>query len=156
MLLFLIGCDAFSESKTEFYNSTESINLSEENISSIKIKSTTNDITGTFGKPVKVNIVTNPTSKHLIYEGIEFGIIDDKVFRYYFNNYYQTSKGITMSNTKEDVIQAYGKDFYERVESGLDTIGYFDKVNMINLEIGFKENKAVLITIEKVELPNNN
>ena len=156
MLLFLIGCDPMSKSKMEFYNSTESINLSEENISSIKINSTTNDVTGIFGKPDKVNIVTNPTSKYLIYEGIEFGIIEDKVFRYHFNNNYQTAKGITVSDTKENVIQAYGENFYERVESGLDTIGYFDKENMINLEIGFKENKTVVIIIEKVEFPNHN
>ncbi|MCG7344546.1 hypothetical protein MHZ92_10395 [Sporosarcina sp. ACRSL] len=156
MLLFVIGCDPFAKSKTDFYNSTESINLSEENVSSIKINSTTNDVTGTFGKPVKVNIETNPTSKYLIYEGIEFGIMEDKVFRYYFNNNYQTAKGITVSDTKEDVIQAYGEDFYERVESGLDIIGYFDKENMINLEIGFEENKAAVILLEKVELPINN
>ena len=156
MLLFLTGCDPLSKSKMEFYNNTESINLSEENVSSIKINSTTNDVTGILGKPDKVNIVANPTSKYLIYEGIEFGMIDDKVFRYHFNNNYQTSKGITVSDTKEDVIQAYGEDFYERVESGLDIIGYFDKVNMINLELGFQENKTVLITIEKVELPNRN
>ena len=156
MLLFLIGCDPFAKSKKEFYNNTESINLSEENVSSIKINTTTNDVTGTFGKPIKVNIVTNPTSKYLIYEGIEFGIIEDKVFRYNFKNNYQTAKGITVGDTKEDVIQVYGDDFYERVESGLDTIGYFDKEDMINLEIGFKENKAVVITIEKVELTNNN
>ena len=61
-----------------------------------------------------------------------------------------------MGDTKENVIQAYGENFYERVESGLVTIGYFDKENRINLEIGFKENKAVIITIEKVESPNNN
>ena len=156
MLLFLTGCDPMSKSKMEFYNSTESINLSEENINSIKINSTTNDVTGILGKPDKVNIGANPTSKYLIYEEIEFGIIEDKVFRYHFNNNYQTSKGITVSDTKEDVIQAYGEDFYERVESGLDIIGYFDKINMINLELGFKENKTVLLTIEKVELPNHN
>ena len=61
-----------------------------------------------------------------------------------------------MGDTKENVIQAYGENFYERVESGLDTIGYFDKENMINLEIGFKENKIVLVMIEKIKYPKGN
>ena len=150
MLLFLMGCDPFAKSKTEFYNSAESINLSEENINSITLNSTENDVIGAFGKPVEVSDDTNPKSKYLTYNGIEFGIIEDKVNRYYFNNNYQTAKGITVGDTKENVIQAYGENFYERVESGLDTIGYFDKENMISLEIGFKENKIVLVIIEKV------
>ena len=156
MLLFLMGCDPFAKSKTEFYNNTESINLSEENVNSITLNSTENDVIGAFGKPIEVSDVTNPKSKYLTYEGIEFGIIEDKVIRYYFNNNYQTAKGITVGDTKENVIQAYGENFYERVESGLDKIGYFDKENMINLEIGFKENKTVVVIIEKIEYPNTN
>lgn len=156
MLLFLMGCDPLAKSKTEFYNGMDSINLSEENVNSITLNSTTNDVIGAFGKPIEVNVVANPKSKYLVYEGIEFGIIEDKVISYYFSNNYQTVKGIKVGDTKENVIQAYGENFYERVESGLITIGYFDKENRINLEIGFKENKAVIITIEKVESPNNN
>lgn len=154
MLLFLMGCDPFARSKTKFYNSTESINLSEEIVNSITINSTENEVIEAFGKPIEVSIVTNPKSKYLTYEGIEFGMIEDKVFRYYFNNKYQTAKGITMGDTKENVIQAYGDNFYERVESGLETIGYVDKDNMINLEFGFKENKAVVVIIERIEYPN--
>lgn len=157
MLLFLMGCDPFSKSKTEFYNSTESINLSEENINSITLNSTENDVIGAFGKPIEVSHVTNPKSKYVTYEGIEFRIIENKVTRYNFNNNnYQTAKGITVGDTKESVIQVYGENFYERSESGLDTIGYFDKENMMNLEIGFKENKTVIVIIEKVEYPNKN
>ena len=155
MLLVLTGCDPFAKSKMEFYNSTESINLSEENVNSITLNSTVNDVTEAFGKPIKVNIVTNPQSKYLVYDGIEFGMIEDKVIRYYFNNNYQTAKGISVGDTKEIVIQAYGENFYERVESGLNTIGYFDKEHRINLEFGFKENKTEVVIIEKVELPNN-
>ena len=40
MLLLLMGCDPFAKSKTEFYNSTESTNLSEENVNSITLNST--------------------------------------------------------------------------------------------------------------------
>lgn len=157
MLLFLMGCDPFSKSKTEFYNNTESINLSGENVNSITLNSTENDVIGAFGKPIEVRNVTNPKSKYVSYRGIEFGIIENKVIRYYFNNNnYKTAKEITVGDTKENVIQAYGENFYERSESGLDTIGYFDKENMMNLEIGFKENKTVIVIIEKVEYPNKN
>ncbi len=156
MLLFLMGCDPFTKNKSDFYNNTESINLSEENVNSITLNSTENDVIGAFGKPIEVKNGTNPKSKYLIYEGIEFEMIEDKVNRYYFNNNYQTARGITVGDTKESVIQAYGENFYERVESGLNTIGYFDKENMTNLEIGFKDNKTVILLIEKVESPNKN
>ncbi|MDW0118564.1 hypothetical protein QTL97_16680 [Sporosarcina thermotolerans] len=156
MLLLLMGCDPFAKSKTEFYDSTKSTNLSEESVNSVALNSTANDVTGAFGKPIEVNIVANPKSKYLVYEGIEFGIIEDKVISYYFNNNYQTTLGIKTGDTKENVIQAYGENFYERVESGLDTIGYFDKENMINLEIGFKENKIVLLMIKKIGYPIEN
>lgn len=156
MLIFLVGCDPFAKSKTEFYNSTESSNLSEENVNSITLNSTENDVIGIFGSPAEVSDVTNPTSKYLTYDGIEFGIIENKVNRYYFNNIFQTAKGITTGDTKDNVIQAYGENFYERAESGLDIIGYFDKENMINLEIGFKENKIVLVIIEKFGYPKEN
>jgi hypothetical protein len=107
MLLFLMGCESFGKSKMEFYNSTESSNLSEENVNSITLNPTENDVIGTFGKPAEVSDVTNPTSKYLIYDGIEFGIIEDKVNRYYFNNNYQTAKGITVGDTKENVPHNY-------------------------------------------------
>ena len=152
-LLFLMGCDPLAESKKDFYTSTESINLSEENVNSIILNSTENDVIEAFGKPLSVSEVTKPKSKYLTYNGIEFEMTEDKVNRFYFNTKYRTAKGITVGDTKDDVIQAYGKNFYERVESGQDTIGYFDKDNRINLEIGFKENKIVLVIIEKARDP---
>ena len=59
MLLLLIGCDPLSKSKMEFYNSTDSINLSEESMNSITLNSTTNDVTGVLGKPIKVGEYCN-------------------------------------------------------------------------------------------------
>lgn len=156
MLLFLIGCDPFSKSKTEFYHTTKSISLSAENVNAITLDSTEKEVTRTFGKPVEVEEVTKPKSKYLIYNGIEFGVSEDKVFRYYINKKYQTAKGITVGDHEEKVIQAYGENYYERIEGGLHTIGYFDNENMINLEFAFRENRIVGVIMEKVGYSENN
>lgn len=150
MLLLLIGCDPFAKNNMEFYNTTKSINLSDENVNSITLNSIEKDVIRIFGNHVEIREVTKPISKYLIYNGIEFGIREDNVFRYYFNKTYQTAKGITVGDTKEKVIQAYGENYYERIEGGLDTIGYFDKENMINLEFGLKENKVIGVLIVKI------
>jgi hypothetical protein len=152
VLLFLvvIGCDPFSKETMDFYEDTKSIDLSDENINSISIHSTENDVTATFGKPNDVEEIANPQSKYLSYDEIEFGIAADKVIRYYFTKNYETSKGIKIGDTKEEVIKEYGENYYERTEGGLDTVGYFDKENKINIEFEFYENKAAAVMIERI------
>ena len=39
----------------------------------------------------------------------------------------------------EDVIQAYGGNYYEREDSGARIIGYFDKTQKVNMEFSFNE-----------------
>ncbi len=55
---------------------------------------------------------------------------------------YTLSKGITIGNSKTDVMNAYGKNYYERTDTGANIIGYFDKVNNINIEFGMSDNKV--------------
>lgn len=156
MLLLLIGCDTSPKNKIEFYGSTKSIDLSDENVKSISLNSTVTDVKNVFGEPDDVTEISSPKSKYILYGGIEFGVIDDEVIRYYFNGNYQTIKEISVGDSKDKVSKAYGKNYYDRVEGGLDMMGYFDKENMINIEFGFNENKVVGVIIEKIGWKENN
>lgn len=54
----------------------------------------------------------------------------------------ETAKGIKIGDTKKDVIQAYGDNYYFRIEQGLDIIGYIDKKRNISIEFWIADNKV--------------
>lgn len=151
----LQGCDPFVNEMKDFYQSTESINLSSENIKLISINSIENDVISVFGEPIEVEEITNPNSKYITYEGIEFGFIKDRVIRYFITDKYETANNIKVGDSKEKVFKEYGNNYYKRVESGLETVGYFDKNNLINIEFGFKENKVIAIIVQKINWREN-
>ncbi|MBM7553947.1 hypothetical protein [Thalassobacillus pellis] len=160
--LILMGCEPLAKETMDFYESTESIDLSDENINSISINSYENDVINTFGKPTEVEEIRDPKSKYLSYDGVEFGFADAKVIRLFIrrtdenSKIYETAKGIKIGDTKDQVIKEYGENYYERVESGLDTLGYFDKDNLINIEFGFNENKVIAVIIKKIGWKEDN
>ncbi|WP_064094041.1 hypothetical protein [Rossellomorea aquimaris] len=150
LLTFLTSCDISSKDKMEFYDGTKSTDLSKENILTVPLLSNEHDIKDTFGEPEHMTSITNPKSKYLQYEEVEFGLKDGKTFRYYFKGGYQTEKGINIGKTKEEVIEAYGKSYYERNETGSRVIGYFDKRNKINMEFTIDEDEVVGVIVEKI------
>ncbi|MBN9653203.1 hypothetical protein J0K78_02915 [Halobacillus sp. GSS1] len=162
MLFLLIGCEPFSKETMDFYESTDGIDLSGENILSISIHSSEDDVINTFGKPMEVEEIENPKSKYLSYDGVEFGFVDDKVMRLFIrrthenSKIYGTAKKIKIGDAKEEVIKEYGENYYERVESGLDTLGYFDKDNRINIEFGFNEKEVIAVIIKKIGWKEDN
>ncbi|MGG4166407.1 hypothetical protein ABEW00_02835 [Rossellomorea vietnamensis] len=151
----LQGCDPFANEMKDFYQSTESIDLSNENIKLISTNSIENDVISVFGEPNDVEEITSPKSKYITYEGIEFGFIEDKVIRYIITDKYETAYNIKIGDLKEKVFKEYGGKYYKRVESGLETVGYFDKNNLINIEFGFKENKVIAIIVQKINWREN-
>jgi hypothetical protein len=156
LLLISAGCDPSSKDKMEYYDNTKGIDLSDENVNSISLYSNENNVINAFGKPIEITETTNPMSKHLAYNGIEFEVIQDKVIRYFFKENYQTSKGIRVGDTKNEVVTTYSENYYERNDTGSEIIGYFDKDNMINIEFAFEKNKVEGVIIEKVGWRENN
>ncbi|MCA0983533.1 hypothetical protein LCL89_05630 [Halobacillus yeomjeoni] len=162
MFLFLIGCEPLAKDTMDFYKRTESVDLSGENINSISLNSTENDVINTFGKPTEIEEIEDPKSKYLSYDGVEFGFVEDKVIRLFIrrthenSKIFETAKEIKTGDKKEQVIKEYGENYYERVESGLDTLGYFDKENMINIEFGFNESKVIAVIIKKIGWKEDN
>ncbi|RWZ60631.1 hypothetical protein EQV77_04875 [Halobacillus fulvus] len=156
MFFILMGCEPLAKDTMDFYESTESTDLSGENIHSISIHSSENDVINTFGEPTEVEEIENPKSKYLSYDGVEFGFVEDKVVRIFIrrthenSKIYETAREIKIGDSEEQVIKEYGNNYYERVESGLDTLGYFDKDNRVNIEFGFNENKVVAVIMKRI------
>lgn len=137
LIISLTGCG--TTDKMEFYDDTKSTTLSEE-VNSISLDSQEAKVRQTFGKPDSVREVENNDSNYLVYDDIEFQITNDKVVRYFYtNNKYKTKKGMELGSSKEDVIHAYGENYYVREDTGTEIIGYFDKRKKVNIEFGFSE-----------------
>ncbi|QVY63457.1 hypothetical protein [Cytobacillus gottheilii] len=162
MILILIGCEPLAKETMDFYENTGSIDLSSEDINSISINSSEKDVINNFGKPNEVEEIDNPKSKYLSYDGVEFGFVDDKVIRLFIkrthenSKIYETYKEIKIGDKKEKVMKEYGDQYYERVESGIDTVGYFDKDNRINIEFGINEDKVIAVIIQQIGWKEDN
>ncbi|MFJ7677125.1 hypothetical protein ACIQXQ_03660 [Peribacillus sp. NPDC097198] len=142
-IIVLSGCG--TTNKMDFYENTDSTSLSEE-VNTISLNSTEDKIKEILGEPDFVEEVEKSKSTYLIYgkdrdnSDIEFQIVNGQVASYFFsNNTYKTSKKITKGSSKEDVIQEYGENYYERDDSGAKIMGYFDKNQKVNMEFSFNE-----------------
>lgn len=142
-IIVLSGCG--TTNKMDFYENTDSTSLSEE-VNTISLNSTEDKIKEILGEPDFVEEVEKSKSTYLIYgkdrdnSDIEFQIVNGQVASYFFSsNTYKTSKKITKGSSKEDVIQEYGENYYERDDSGAKIMGYFDKNQKVNMEFSFNE-----------------
>lgn len=155
MLFTLVSCDPSSTPKEKYYSNTNSTDLKAENIKSVSIGDSKYDVTSSFGKPKFIDVVENPPYTTYTYGenkdkyDVEFKIENNKISRYILlNSKYHTEKGIHIGVNKKDVIEAYGKEYYERQDAGANVFGYFDKKNKINLEFILDGNsiKGIIIT----------
>lgn len=143
--LILSGCG--TKNKMDFYDKTPSIDLSKEKIGTVSIGSKEIEVKNEFGEPDFIENIKDPNSTHLIYgkdkknSDLKFKIVEGIVDRYLLSSKeYETEKKISSGSSKEDVIEAYGDNYYERTDTGADVIGYFDKTNKINIEFTFNKN----------------
>ena len=62
------------------------------------------------------------------------------------NTIFKTSKGINLDSSVNDVIKAYGENYYKRMDdSGVSVIGYVDKNRNVTLEFYNYKNKVTMI-----------
>lgn len=76
---------------------------------------------------------------------------DDKIIRIWYADRKQklyTAKGISLGDSKKEVILAYGDSFYKRQEQGLSIIGYVDKKLNHTLEFWFSDEKVETIRLD--------
>ncbi|MBU3113686.1 hypothetical protein [Clostridium lacusfryxellense] len=58
----------------------------------------------------------------------------------------KTSKNINLKNSVDDVIKAYGTNYYKRIDdTGMSVIGYVDKKSKVTLEFFNNQNKVTMI-----------
>lgn len=63
----------------------------------------------------------------------------------YSDHSMKTGKGIYISSSQDEVIEAYGPSYYKRGEQGAEIIGYIDKINHRNLEFWMHDHKVNMI-----------
>ncbi|MFS0903741.1 hypothetical protein AB3N02_11830 [Priestia aryabhattai] len=159
VLLVLASCDPSSTPKEKYYSSTKSTNLESENVKSVSIGSSKYDVASRLKrKPKFIEVVEKPPYTIYIYGestekyDVEFQIVDNKVSRYdLLSSKYGTEKGIHTGDSKQDVIGAYGENYYEREDTGATIIGYFDKAHKLNIEFSLDEKgKVEGILVQKI------
>jgi hypothetical protein len=75
---------------------------------------------------------------------------DDKIIRMiiYAGHESPTVKGIKTGDTKEKVVERYGREYYERFEQGFNIIGYVDKKLNRTLEFWFAQGTVDSIRLD--------
>ncbi|MFV5316744.1 hypothetical protein [Priestia megaterium] len=151
ILLLLASCDPSSTPKEKYYSSTKATNLELENVQSVSIGSSKYDVASCLRKKPKfIEVTEQPPYTTYIYGkstetyDVEFKIVDNKVSSYdLLSSKYGTEKGIHTSDSKKDVIRAYGENYYEREDTGATIIGYFDKNHKLNIEFSLDDKDEV-------------
>ncbi|MED4285271.1 hypothetical protein P4679_25450 [Priestia megaterium] len=163
MILVFSGCDPSTNPKDNYYTSTKSTDLSRESVEQIHIGSNKYDVTKLFGKPTFIELVSEPKSEYYSYGDskdnydLDFRIVKNAVVSYrLYTNKYGTAKGIQIGNSKSDIINAYGDNYYKRNDTGAKIYGYFDKSNKLNLEFSLEGNKVDGIQLIAYDHSNNN
>ncbi|MDT3763557.1 hypothetical protein [Priestia filamentosa] len=143
LVAILFGCGTVD--KMEYYDDTKSTELSEE-VNGISLDATEDKVKEVLGKPDFIEKSEDKMFNNLIYgrdkekPEIELQISDGKVSRYFFySDKYSATKGITKGASKKEIIKNYGKSYYQRDETGLKIIGYFDKKRKVNIEFSLTD-----------------
>lgn len=150
IVLLLTGCT--SKDKMDFYNQTYSIDLSAEEIQEVSLGASEQKLVEIFGDPEEVEEVDNPPRRHYVYNNLEFKVKDGSITGYILSHErHATARSVTIGDTKERVIELYGKNYYKRTDTGAAIIGYFDKQLAQNIEFTFNEEVLIGIMVSAIK-----
>lgn len=136
------------------YTFTKTTDLGKENIEGLFLNDDfySDEITKKYGKK------TEQSSKNIYYDyfelkkGIEVAVNKTgtgEISRFIINDInLKTAQGIKIGDKKDDVIKAYGKNYYFRPEQGTDIIGYVDKKIDISIEFWLYDNKVIMYRLD--------
>ncbi|MFG6115447.1 hypothetical protein ACGTN9_09675 [Halobacillus sp. MO56] len=148
--LLLTGCT--SKDKMDFYDQIYSSDLTAEGIQEVSLGASEQKLGEIFGTPEKVEEVDTPPSRHYVYDNLEFKVEGGSVTGYILSHErYATARNVTIGDTKEHIIEAYGKNYYERTDTGAAIIGYFDKQLERNIEFTFNEEVLTGIMVSAIK-----
>jgi hypothetical protein len=151
LITVLSGCGTVN--KMAFYDDTKSTDLSEE-VSGISLETTEDRVKEILGQPGFTEKSNDGKFTNLIYgqnkenPKIELQVSDGKINRYFFlSEEYSSTKGVTKGDSKEDIIKKYGENYYQREETGLKIIGFFDKKKKCNIEFSLNDTvEGIMVT----------
>jgi outer membrane protein assembly factor BamE (lipoprotein component of BamABCDE complex) len=152
----LVACDPSKTTVDKYYDNIESTDLSSENINSIYIGSSIDQVKEVMGDPFEKKEVNKPKETYYIYGGSESSdeftvsmkLDDGVVTSYYFcTGHVKTAKGIVIGDNIENIVYKYGEHYYERNDDGMDILGYFDKENDLSIEFQMRKDKVNLIFV---------
>lgn len=139
------GCD-----RASMIPNTPSTNLENESIDGIKLLDSihSEDFVKKYGKDFE----TIPNSKYNYYKLKNKLVIATnkkgeivRISTPSNDASFQTSKGISISSTREEIIKIYGKNQYERSDDlGYKVLGYVDNQNKRTIEFFFTEEEGIL------------
>jgi hypothetical protein len=146
--LLLFGCD-----RSFYFKNTESTDLSQEELDGLRLHQNINDewFIRKYGKQTNKSSDNEFYNYYLLSNGLEIATTDDGEIVRIMGHIQQTHRGITFGDSKNDVIEAYGENFYHRIEQGTDIIGYIDWEINATLEFWLDhEEKIVEIRFDDV------
>lgn len=133
------------DSRSYHHSSTESTDLSNENIEGLYLNDKINSekIVSKYGEISTLSQDNDQYNYYYLTEGVEIATEknDYKIIRFCVNNdkNLETEKGVSIGDNKEKVINLYGENYYTRLEQGLDIIGYVDKEKDWSIEFWLSE-----------------
>lgn len=130
---------------------TKSTPLVEETIGSYSLDQNIKDINPS---PATITEVDHEDYDHYsIPSGLTITTLrrDNKIIRIWdmtSDGRLETSKGIHRGSSQNDVIAAYGKNYYQRSEQGVNIVGYIDKNKQQTLEFWLYENNVTAVRLD--------
>jgi hypothetical protein len=153
LIICLGACIAFAAyvnfgPRNAHYWTVKTTTLDQETIGNLSPDQSVNDL-----KPAPTTDQNNSLFDYYTWESgtkIATNVNDDKIIRIIVDKSgaSTTSKGIQVGSSKGEVIQAYGNDYYKRVEQGLDIIGYVDKRLNRTIEFWLVNGKVYSIRLD--------
>jgi len=134
------------------YHITSSTNLKKENINGLQLFDNINDkkFLNKYGEQTTKSQDNNLYNYYEIQDGVEIAT-DDKgdILRFVIETGIPTAKGIEIGSSIDEVKALYGKNYYKRVEQGVDIIGYVDKKHHQSLEFWYNlQNKIIMYRLD--------
>jgi hypothetical protein len=127
---------------------TTGTNLENENINGLYLFNNVNDekFVEIYGKQTFKNQDNNLYNYYKIQDGVVIATNDKgDILRFIIGTGIPTAKGIEVGESINKVKALYGKEYYKRVEQGVDIIGYVDKKHHQSLEFWYDPQKNIIL-----------
>ena len=159
--LFVILCLLFmfvsffhsSFSRAYHHFLCKSTDLSKENIDGIYLSESINNdnVKSKYGYINKLSQDNDGYNYYYLNEKIEVATekYDDKIIRFVVKDKnISSNKDIKIGDDKYKIIKSYGKNYYKRVEQGINILGYVDRKNNTSLEFWMYDDKIMFFRLD--------